>query len=320
MKVKGRNWAVAIMFGLIMVMPLCGCTDKAATAVDEQIQAIGKVTLDSGSSIETARDAYDALDEKSKENVEGLAVLEAAEAEYASQHAEITKAEGLIDAIGEVTLDSGDTISTARDAYDALSEDKQGLVENYDTLENAERLYFETQYYELVNQVLQLNYDCDYVTSCIATMWDNVGADNLNTCLTAVLALKNEDVLSVWESKYLLSWRLGASWAFGYAEFGQFPSESDYDAIDDACFAFNAVYDEIEDENYNVGEAVREFRDLYTDTHEKEVTTLDEWYIQTSLYADLALEPSGSLASYRSEVSGYQSDREYYTKVVDSYY
>jgi hypothetical protein len=80
------------------------------------------------------------------------------------------------------------------------------------------------------------------------------------------------------------------------------------------------VYDVIEDENYNVGEAVREFRDLYTDTHEKEVATLDEWYIQTSLYADLALEPSGSLVSYRSEVSGYQSDREYYTKVVDSYY
>lgn len=46
--------------------------------------------------------------------------------------------EALIDAIGEVTLESKEAITAARAAYDALTEEQQARVENYDVLVAAE--------------------------------------------------------------------------------------------------------------------------------------------------------------------------------------
>ena len=49
----------------------------------------------------------------------------------------------LIDAIGEVTLESGDAIKAARAAYDALTDTQKELVKNYEKLLAAEELYEE---------------------------------------------------------------------------------------------------------------------------------------------------------------------------------
>ncbi|MBQ7870632.1 MAG: S-layer homology domain-containing protein, partial [Oscillospiraceae bacterium] len=47
----------------------------------------------------------------------------------------------MIDAIGEVTLDSGEAIAAARDAYEALTFMEKELIDNYQTLLDAEREY-----------------------------------------------------------------------------------------------------------------------------------------------------------------------------------
>ncbi|MBR2780130.1 MAG: PQQ-binding-like beta-propeller repeat protein, partial [Eubacteriaceae bacterium] len=52
--------------------------------------------------------------------------------------ADSSKVEKLIDAIGEVTLGSGDAIASARSAYDALDEDAKAKVDNYQKLLDAE--------------------------------------------------------------------------------------------------------------------------------------------------------------------------------------
>lgn len=53
----------------------------------------------------------------------------------------VKNTEALIEAIGEVTLDSADAVSEARNAYDALSEELKAAVSNYDVLEQAEADY-----------------------------------------------------------------------------------------------------------------------------------------------------------------------------------
>lgn len=55
---------------------------------------------------------------------------------------EVTKT---IDAIGEVTLDSGNAISAARQQYDALTDQGKGYVKNYDVLTAAETSYSQQQ-------------------------------------------------------------------------------------------------------------------------------------------------------------------------------
>lgn len=103
----------------------------------EKINAIGTVTPDSGDAIAAARSAYDALTDAQKEQVTNADTLTAAEARYTDVVA-IDGVEKAIDAIGEVTLTSGDAIAAARAAYDALTDSQKAEVSNYDTLLAAE--------------------------------------------------------------------------------------------------------------------------------------------------------------------------------------
>ena len=116
-----------------------------AKAVDDLIDAIGEVTLESGDAIKAARAAYDALTDTQKELVKNYEELTAAEEAYtALVDAAAAKAvDDLIDAIGEVTADSGDAIKAARAAYDALTDTQKELVKNYEKLLAAEELYEE---------------------------------------------------------------------------------------------------------------------------------------------------------------------------------
>ena len=119
--------------------------DPAVVAVKELIDAIGEVTLDSGDAIDAARTAYDKLPEAKKALVDNYEKLTAAEEAYtALVDAAAAKAvDDLIDAIGEVTADSGDAIKAARAAYDALTDTQKELVKNYEKLLAAEELYEE---------------------------------------------------------------------------------------------------------------------------------------------------------------------------------
>ena len=119
--------------------------DPAVAAVKELIDAIGEVTLESGDAIKAARAAYDALTDTQKELVKNYEKLTAAEEAYtALVDAAAAKAvDDLIDAIGEVTLESGDAIKAARAAYDALTDTQKELVKNYEKLLAAEELYEE---------------------------------------------------------------------------------------------------------------------------------------------------------------------------------
>ena len=103
----------------------------------EKINAIGTVTPDSGDAIAAARSAYDALTDSQKAEVNNYDTLLAAEARYTDVVA-IDGVEKAIDAIGEVTLTSGDAIAAARAAYDALTDSQKAEVSNYDTLLAAE--------------------------------------------------------------------------------------------------------------------------------------------------------------------------------------
>ena len=110
---------------------------QAILPVEDKIDAIGEVTLDSENAIQAARAAYDALTEEQKAEVKNYNKLTAAEARLADLQA-AKPVEKLIDAIGEVTLASESAIQAARAAYDALTEAQKAEVRNYGVLTAAE--------------------------------------------------------------------------------------------------------------------------------------------------------------------------------------
>ena len=115
--------------------------EAAAKGVDDAIEAIGDVTLDSESAITAARAAYDALTDEQKALVTKADDLTAAEEALVQlkEDAPVAKAvEDQIAAIGEVTKYKKDAIENARIAYEALTDSQKALVGNLDVLETAE--------------------------------------------------------------------------------------------------------------------------------------------------------------------------------------
>lgn len=116
--------------------------EAAANAVEELINAIGTpVTLSSEKTIADARAAYDKLDATQKALVDNYKTLTDAEAalKRLKDEAEANKVEALINAIGNnITLNSESAITKARTAYNSLTADQKKLVENYQSLVNAE--------------------------------------------------------------------------------------------------------------------------------------------------------------------------------------
>ena len=122
--------------------------ELAAKATEQLIEAIGTVTLESKAKIDAARTAYDALTETQKALVTNLAALLTAEAKYeelksAADQEEIDRAaakgvDELIDAIGEVTLESESAITAARSAYNALTDEQKARVTKLAALTVAE--------------------------------------------------------------------------------------------------------------------------------------------------------------------------------------
>ena len=110
---------------------------KAAKAVDEKIDAIGEVTLESENAIDAARAAYKALTEAQQAEVKSYDKLTAAEVRLTDLKA-AKAVDDMIDAIGEVTLESESAIDAARAAYEALTEAQQAEVKSYDKLTAAE--------------------------------------------------------------------------------------------------------------------------------------------------------------------------------------
>ncbi len=119
---------------------LAALNKSAADSVALQISALGKITPGvSDEAIANARAAYDALTDTQKALVPNYKTLTDAEAALDSGYAK--QVYNIIDALGEITMDSGDAIENARAAYETLTDTQKALVSNYDVLKAAELTY-----------------------------------------------------------------------------------------------------------------------------------------------------------------------------------
>ncbi|MBQ6809812.1 MAG: SH3 domain-containing protein, partial [Firmicutes bacterium] len=117
--------------------------ETAAQEVMDLIDDIGTVTADSGDEIADARSAYDDLTSGQKDLVTNYSKLTDAEQDYLQvcDQASADEVRNMIASIGVVTINSGDEIDDAFDAYNALTIDQKELVTNYSTLLEAKSTY-----------------------------------------------------------------------------------------------------------------------------------------------------------------------------------
>ncbi len=124
---------VGLILALLLCFSLCACKSKEAEKADELILAIGTVTLDSEDAITAAQVYVSTLDESQKQQVENLAVLEAAQSELAALKAEAAalKAEAEYQNIYESALAYEEKLmfSEAYSEYEKLPADYNDVAE-----------------------------------------------------------------------------------------------------------------------------------------------------------------------------------------------
>lgn len=148
--------------------------------VETLIDAIGKVTVDSGDIIKAARAAYDSLSAADKKKVTNLDTLEDAEEEY-DELTVVKNVIDLIDAIGTVTINSETRIAKARLAYNSLTAAQKKLVSNYyyllyaeEELEDANVEYVE----DLISSIGTVTKDSKAKIDRARTAYNNLSAAN----------------------------------------------------------------------------------------------------------------------------------------------
>ena len=139
-----------------MMLSLAACgKSEAAKAVDDQIAAIGEVTLESETAISEAEAAVDALADEDREQLDNVDKLEQARADYEALvlAGKVSEVEDAIAAIGTVTLESADTITSARSLYDGSEADVRSAVSNLGDLEAAEAALSDLRVAETVSLI-----------------------------------------------------------------------------------------------------------------------------------------------------------------------
>ena len=134
---------VCLILALTMSVTLFGCTSKAVTAVNEQIAALGEITLESGQALSQVEEAYAALSSKEKTKVVGYDVMQQARIDYQMllNKREADEIEKLIHALRPITMNSADALASAEEQYNDADVNVKLQVENFNDLINDFQLY-----------------------------------------------------------------------------------------------------------------------------------------------------------------------------------
>ena len=234
----------------------------------------------------------------------------------------------LILSIGEVTAESAETVQAAAEAYNALSEKDRESIENYETLKKAQEDLFYIEFYDLSNRLLEVYYNCKQVSNGTRIIWDNVGSQEFWTSYNAVRILNQDLSKAEYDELHMKISGAKAYATIWCAARGLCPSnvydvnkmtDDGQEKTIDLCVDFNNCYTLISENMDPIAEDVRILKNAYQDNFQDEVNTLNELCIEVSMYADFALEPSGSLSSYTSTEKDYQNSIDRMIKLIDSY-
>ena len=117
---------------------LGGTIEDSVKAVEELIEAIGEVTLNSLDAIEAAEEAYNRLSDEAKAMVDNelyKKLLDAREKyNQLFEEQKPNKVIEMINSIGEVTLEDQELIEEIEELYNSLTDEQKAKVTNYETL------------------------------------------------------------------------------------------------------------------------------------------------------------------------------------------
>lgn len=190
---------------------------------------------------------------------------------------------------------------------------------------------FDAQYASMIERVEKLNADTSKITGIVYGTWSNIGVSDFYTFFGGLRSLTEGTTLDgikytflgaaacclfpseYWDDDTEMAWNLRNA-----VEKLQADAEKAQHVLD-AAIEYNNLYDSLKDSDDSLSSDMKVFKDKFKDKHAEEVETLSDWVLESSMYVDLALEPSGSLVEYGNNISTYEEKLNRFSKIANAY-
>lgn len=217
----------------------------------------------------------------------------------------------------EETTVAREKIEAVKVAYDALSDKEKEKVENWQTYETERVCLFEREYGFAANFIQYMNLNSDFLVSANVIIWDNVGASDFFDYRKYVMTAAALGYDAMEEDYHEVFWAAGYAFDKEYfsKHFDSF-SSSKISETEENCKVYAESMSNIQESQETTQALIDVMMEDYSDEYSSKMDALQDWWIESSLYADIALTPDGSLNSYSSTVSTYQENIQRYQKVA----
>ena len=242
---------------------------------------------------------------------------------------EVLKVEDTITSLSNLPMDTYDDLIKARKqiedaekAFNELSASDQAQVSNKNVLDSEHARLYENEYVFAAQAIQFMNINSDYTVATNVEIWDNVGASDFFSYVDYVIEL-GQIGYSGLVSKYgkgdadILFWAAGYALDYEYfkSHFDNFTS-SKISEIQSESETYVLCASNVLDAQETLEEFINIMKKDYSSAYGNEMSALWTWWVESSLYADHALNPSGNLNSYISEANQYTSNISRYQKLA----
>lgn len=202
---------------------------------------------------------------------------------------------------------------------------------------HAEDAQYRADLKKIISELAFLNNNCDYVTNAVYALWENLSADEAALHFQIALLFDDgektpeeyADILPFSKNEIdVLLWGIARGlnpavldtdilYDGSKVKNGKFAGNGEQETIV-LCAELCTAYKNILDMADAVSREIRIFKKQYQSTHAEEVDLLNSWYMESALYADFALSPSGSMIpcknfvieEYRDMMGRYRKELE----------
>lgn len=243
--------------------------------------------------------------------------------------AAVTNVETLIAALPELPMESYEEIVLAREkidaaeeAYNGLSSEEKNKVENWQIFETERARLFENEYESAALFIQFMNLNSEYVISGNVTIWNSVGASDFFSYqedVFTVAELGYDGMINTYgsDNAFYIFWAAGKAVDDEYysKNFNNFPSTK-ISETEEKCKSYVLSIENVEDSHETIATFIDTMMEDYSVEYSTKMDSLQNWWVESSLYADHALDPSGNLNSYISTANEYQQNIQRYQKLA----
>lgn len=191
---------------------------------------------------------------------------------------------------------------------------------------------FDEEYTSMINRVEALNSDTSRITEIVYGTWSNVGVSNFNTFFNLLLSLTEGTTLDSTDYSTQLGPAACCLFPSEYWDDDTETARNLYNAtmalkadpakaqkVLDAAIDFNNVYSSLTKIDAALSADIKTFKEQYGEKYSEEVETLRDWVLESSMYVDYALNPSGSLIEYGNGITEYEENLNRFSKIANAY-